>query len=376
MKVVVCGGGAVGCTLAYFLTHANRDANDDVEVVVVDEIGVAAAASGKAGGFLAADWCQGEDVDDLCRLSFRLHQELAAKHDGALYYGYRVVDAISCVVKPHPSTKKPKANIAIKSAVVPNWIIDSSVLKASPMGTTDPEHVTMAQLYPRDFTEFMMDRAMSTGKCTFLQGRVHKLDGANVLLGDGRRLDADAVVLAMGPWTPGMLSAECDYPNINPPQTHKIHSVIVRDDDTPSWDPRVVFGIVANSEDELEIVPRANGTAFVCGAHVPQPLPSSAANVVPDASSVAEILHGLSKFSGRTHSPNSIQATNACYLPQTKDYTPIMGMLREGVFVSSGHSCWGLLNATGSGLAMAELVLNGKATSIDLEPFDPKRFVL
>nr|AIG56142.1 secreted protein [Achlya hypogyna] len=371
MKVVICGAGAIGCSLAYFLTHA-ADAGQDVEVVVIDEIGPAAASSGKAGGFLAADWCQGEDVDDLCRLSFRLHVELAAKLDGANRYGFRAVDAISCVVKAHPSTKKPKPNLTKASAVVPNWIPQDNVLKASPMGSTNANEVTMAQLYPKDFTNVMLEEALATGKCSFVRGRVDSIEDKTVVLGDGQQVAADAIVLAMGPWTPTMLSFLFDFPNISPPQLHKIHSVIVQDDATPAWDPRVVFGVVANSEDELEIVPRANGTAYVCGAHVPQPLPSNAAGVLPDPSSIAEILHGLGKFSGRAHSPDT--ASNACYLPQTKDYTPVVGALRDGVFVSTGHSCWGLLNSTGSALAMTELLLHGKATSVDLEPFAPERF--
>ncbi|OQR91458.1 katanin p60 ATPase-containing subunit A [Thraustotheca clavata] len=328
---IICGAGAVGCTLAYYLTHTSISV-DSVEVIVIDEIDVAAAASGKAGGFLASDWCQGEDVDELCQLSFRLHQELAMKHDGAKRYGFRVVDAISCVVKSHPSSKKPKANLS-KSDVVPNWIAENAVLKAHPMGSTNEKEVTMAQLYPRYFTTYMLEQAILSNKCSFNLGRVDDIDGTTVVLHDGRRLECDAVVIAMGPWTPSMLARHFDYPNISPPHVHKIHSVVIRNEQTPDWDPRVVFGLVANTEDELEIVPRANGTAYVCGSHVPQPLPANAASVHPDPSSVSQILRELSKFSGQHHSPSSVQLTNACYLPQTKDYSPIMGKLRDGVYV-------------------------------------------
>ena len=54
---------------------------------------------------------------------------------------------------------------------------------------------------------------------------------------------------------------------------------------------------------------------------------------------------------------------------------PLMGALDDlsGVFVATGHNCWGMLNAPGSGLAMAELIADGQASSIDLAPFDPAR---
>ena len=45
-----------------------------------------------------------------------------------------------------------------------------------------------------------------------------------------------------------------------------------------------------------------------------------------------------------------------------------------GAFVATGHSCWGILNAPASGLAMAELIADGEARCVDLKPFSPARF--
>lgn len=72
MKVVVLGGGMMGCATAYYLTKLGSD----VEVTLVERHEVAGQASGKAGGFLAKDWCSGP-VDRLARISFELHAELA-----------------------------------------------------------------------------------------------------------------------------------------------------------------------------------------------------------------------------------------------------------------------------------------------------------
>jgi hypothetical protein len=46
-------------------------------VTIVDRVGVAPAASGKAGGFLALDWNDGSEVEQLSRKSFEMHKELA-----------------------------------------------------------------------------------------------------------------------------------------------------------------------------------------------------------------------------------------------------------------------------------------------------------
>jgi glycine/D-amino acid oxidase-like deaminating enzyme len=67
MKVVIVGGGVIGCSTAYFLSLKSS-----CQVTLVEQCEVAAAASGKAGGFLARDWCSGP-LDVLARRSFDLH---------------------------------------------------------------------------------------------------------------------------------------------------------------------------------------------------------------------------------------------------------------------------------------------------------------
>ena len=72
-RVVVCGAGVMGASVAYFLARRG------VAVTVVERTGVACAASGKSGGFLALDWCRGSPLDGLARRSFELHAELSAE---------------------------------------------------------------------------------------------------------------------------------------------------------------------------------------------------------------------------------------------------------------------------------------------------------
>src|SRR5258705_10929977 len=70
--VIVCGAGVVGASVAYFLARRG------IAVTVVERTGVACAASGKSGGFLALDWCDGSPPGPLARAGFTLHPELAA----------------------------------------------------------------------------------------------------------------------------------------------------------------------------------------------------------------------------------------------------------------------------------------------------------
>src|ERR1700753_153022 len=83
MRVIIVGGGVIGTNLAY------RLAVDGADVIVIERNGVGCAASGKSGGFLARDWCDGTPLMHLARRSFDLHAELAAELDGERQWGYR-----------------------------------------------------------------------------------------------------------------------------------------------------------------------------------------------------------------------------------------------------------------------------------------------
>ena len=64
MHVVICGGGVIGASVAYFLGRRG------VRATVIERTGLACAASGKSGGFLALDWCDGTPLQSLARRSF------------------------------------------------------------------------------------------------------------------------------------------------------------------------------------------------------------------------------------------------------------------------------------------------------------------
>lgn len=63
--------------------------------------------------------------------------------------------------------------------------------------------------------------------------------------------------------------------------------------------------------------------------------------------------------------------------PCPADGLPVMGAVEgvEGAYLSFGHNCWGILWAPISGKAMAELIVTGGCSEIDLSPFKPSRFI-
>src|SRR5262245_42889448 len=92
MRGVIWGAGAMGVSTAYFLARRG------VDVTVIERAGVASSASGKAGGFLALDWCGGSPLDALARRSFVLHAELVGTLKGD--WGHRSMSALSGFIAP------------------------------------------------------------------------------------------------------------------------------------------------------------------------------------------------------------------------------------------------------------------------------------
>ena len=120
--------------------------------------------------------------------------------------------------------------------------------------------------------------------------------------------------------------------------------------------------------------PRSDGTTYVCAISSESPLPVDPAAVSPDAGAIERLERMCSEMSPVLAS-SKILARQACYRPVSRDGLPLIGRLPgvEGAYVATGHSVWGILNAPATGEAMAELIADGAAHSVDLAPFDPGR---
>jgi glycine/D-amino acid oxidase-like deaminating enzyme len=68
-------------------------------------------------------------------------------------------------------------------------------------------------------------------------------------------------------------------------------------------------------------------------------------------------------------------SVGAALAQQLTSGSPLIGPV-PGVadaYVATGHSVWGILNTPATGEAMAELIVDGAAHAVDLEPFNPGR---
>ncbi|MFL5287487.1 MAG: NAD(P)/FAD-dependent oxidoreductase [Rhodopila sp.] len=352
MRVLIVGAGVIGASIAYHL--ATRGAG----VVVLEREAVACAASGKSGGFLALEWCDSTPLMALARRSFALHAALAGSLQGD--WGYRRMTTFAGEMRRSP---------ALTRGAEPGWI-SPGVAIAGQIGST----ATTAQVHPAAFTIGMMRAAEARGTELRLgeaEGLLRRGGGVVGVLFNGAALEADAVVIAMGPWS--IVAAQwLPLPLVF---GLKGHSLVFQTG--ALIPPEALFLEYAEQGGSMlspEVFPRDDGTTYVCGISSESALPVDPGLVVPDEGAIDRLKALCARVSPILASA-PVLASQACFRPVTADGLPLIGAVpgAKGAYVATGHSVWGILNAPATGEAMAELILDGTARSTDLSPFDPAR---
>jgi glycine/D-amino acid oxidase-like deaminating enzyme len=356
MRVVIYGAGVIGACTAYFLARRG------IDVVVVERTEVAAAASGKAGGFLALDWSAGTPLDALARRSFHLHAALTDEIAGDWAY-QRMTAYSGLVVSERDARRHAPARL--------DWLSEGDLITHR-LGT--PE--TTAIVHPRKFTSAIMSAAQSHGaelRAGQVTGMVRSADRSRVRGVDvnGAAIEADAVVIAMGPWS--MLAASWVHlPAVFGQRSPSL--VYDTGTDVPADALFLEYHEESGAVVTVEVFPRADGSTLVTAFSDQIPLPLDPAAVTPEPSEI-DRLQAISERLSPALRTERIIARQACFRPVTHDGLPLIGkVLRsESVYVATGHSVSGILNAPATGEALAELIADGVSRSTDLTPFDPVR---
>lgn len=355
-RIVIAGAGLHGSALAYYLTQRGETP------LVVERHSVAAAASGKGGGFLARDWGSGPTTA-LHQVSFQLHAELAKALD---IKSYRRIPVLSVT----PGQRSARTN-----DICP-WL-DGDIADSRWMDKDGG-----AQVAPYELCTKLMKSAESSGaelKIGTVEG-VEKEDGriSHVIV-DGEKIPCKAFVCTMGPWA----ALAQDWFDMPVPMTGIKSTSIVFKDSKNEVEPYALFcGEDDRFGTHLEVYPRNSGEVYLCGIGGSEYVDADElragkyppGEVHADPKRVEAATKSFSTMSNRLGgTPETVQA---CMRPCPPDALPYMGKVQgfENAYMSAGHNCWGILWAPVSGKAMSELILDGKSSCVDLKAFDPARF--
>jgi len=257
---------------------------------------------------------------------------------------------------------------------LPGWV-DGNVSKSNNIGETS----NTAQVHPYLFTNALVDSAKTKGavvKIGCVQGFEVVDDQVKGVIVDGEVMLADAVVIAMGPWTKYALKY-LGIDNVNF-FSYRAHSITMRP--TTQITPHALFlnySDIDGKAYEPEVYPRPDGQVYVCGMSDNHELPEDPNDVTPNENSIQK-LKSITNSIISTLSECEIEHKQVCYLPTPEDSKPILGKISnfQNAYIATGHTCWGILNSLVTGLLMSELILDGN-TSIDISKFSmgyPNRF--
>ena len=364
-RVVIAGAGIIGSSIAYHLA-----VNHGYASTLVDKVGPGAAASGKAAGFLALDWCDGGPLGPLARASFPMHERLAKDLD---LESYRRMTCEAVAVDETLVRQQAMSDEKLENV---QWA-DVGAVASRRMG----DETTVAQVHPKRLVEAFLRRASElvgsdvvVGDATEIVyrdesvGKEKTLKTCVGLRVDGVVMPADVVIVAMGPWTNRLLPPD----SIGGVEVlgQKYHAVRIR--------PRRVLSqaVFFQGLGDPEFYPRPDGDVYVCAyPDVPGAVTEEPGRVEVRPEAVQRLEDVARALSSEMRRPDEAPAARdemtgakgqSCHLPVTADGAPVMGKVpgTENVYVATGHSCWGILNAPASGAAMAELVAEGDVTVV------------
>lgn len=429
------GGGIIGTTSAYYLAqHPSFDPSNGDTITLLEATRIAGGASGKAGGLLAR-WAYPACI---VPLSFELHRELAEKHDGAKRWGYRGLWCGELEAKGRPNvTNGSKGGIGVKgdgsgrqgglhgvvdidgsdeengdrkganvslqkrskevisrlrAAGVPDdldWIDSDSTISYDAMGNPD----TTAQVHPYQFTTSIAQLAKEKGVSIRLgsatsidrdssSGAVESVSIVEKETSSTETLPASDVVVAAGPWTPTVLPSA-------PISALRAHSVTIKPSRPVSafalfTEIRMPSALSSKSKkvsaDKFtatpEIYARPNDEVYACGeGDTLVPLPESTDAVELDEGRCDSIIKNVGSISDELLN-GEVVVRQACYLPNVATGGgPLIGQTNvPGLFVASGHTCWGIQNGPATGKLISEFVWDGDAKSANVKSLDPRKF--
>lgn len=373
-EVIVVGAGVVGCSLAFHLARAGA------RVTVFDkEREVCAGMSARSGALLRMHYTFVPEAE-LAWKSLRYFanwEEMVGRDAERRGCGF-VRTGFTIVVGP-PNAEKLRANVAMLRAVG----VETSVVGPAELRNLEPainvDDVALAAYEPQSgyadpvaATRSMAEAAVRHGATFKLGVPIGSIDTASgrvrgVVDAAGARHAAEAVCVVAGPWTDrllkplgasiGIRAERAQIAFFKRPATLKHCGCI----DTISG------SYFRPQGDEETLI----GLGDVKAEYEPDPDNFREDNDADFVTEVAERLaHRVPAMAGTGYSRG-----HAGIYDVSPDSRAVMGPVPEagGLYVAAGFSGTGFKTAPAVGAAMAELILAGRSTIVDLRPFSFER---
>jgi sarcosine oxidase subunit beta len=386
MDVVVVGGGVVGCACAHALSARGA------RVVLLERSELAAGASGRNHGLLL-------DLPDpslraLGTRSSAVYEELAveapvdirldrdpvgflvvAGDDEAEREAARVeaevVAAAGVPVEHLDGDGARQVEPALGPAVAEAWLLRDG-RRVDPAALT----VSMALL--------ARDRGAEVRRHVTVRSLITEGERIRGVVTDEGEVPSEAVVVAAGPWTPSVVRpAGVEVPVAGargwivhlgePPVLPRVllegagWHVLAGEEAAPRTRASDLGPGLPEADVGTLLHPTPDGTVLAGGSRQAVVAPEPEDPDVP-----REIVRQATRWMPGLGEARILGAWWGIR-PMSPDGLPLIGPVREGLHVATGHGPYGVILAAGTGELLASLVL-GDEPFADPKPFDPLRF--
>ncbi|HWG91702.1 MAG TPA: FAD-binding oxidoreductase [Candidatus Thermoplasmatota archaeon] len=364
-QVVIIGGGVNGLGTAYQLAKAGMK-----DVVVLEKKYVMYGASGRNGGGIRAQWGTAENVT-LARESIRMFNDLSAELNFNVWFrqgGYLFLAFDEKTLKALDKTTQFHRTVGVKSRVID--VAEASVI-APDLNT---EGVVGASFCPTDgiifpwavlqgywqkVREMGVQVETFTGVTGFDQsgGKIRKV---RTTRGD---IACETVVNAAGCWSRDIAAMA----GVKLPNEPVRHEIMVTEALKPFLDPMVVdlrTGLYMNQDMRGEIV-----------AGIGDPHEKPGINFGSSFDFLRRVSRGITDLFPRMRDVRVMRQWAGMY-DVTPDNKPVLGRSPgvENLIQLNGASGHGFMVSPMTTKLTAELILHGKARSMDITPFLVDRF--
>jgi D-amino-acid dehydrogenase len=365
--VVVIGGGIVGASAAAFLADAGA------RVILVEREGLASAASGANSGVVQHPF--DPVLAALYRETIELYRELSSSSTI-----FKLSERPAGMLFVAQNEGAARAEAASVVAEFPQLGVD--VLDPHAVHELEPSlapglwacRVDIGYpIYPGASTYAYASLAEARG-VTIRMGRVAELKRAGATITgvtvNGQGIDANQVLVAAGPWTPGVIDPSGQWRPIRP-LWGAVVEVELRNAPQHVLEQAGIKASIGAAADEQGRVSHDFSLVSMPDVSV---VGSTFLDDEPDPLEWREpILQFGAKFvPGIVDAP--IRGVRACPRPLSADGLPLVGPVagRDNLYVCAGHGPWGISTGPASARMVSDLML-GRESAIPVE-LAPERF--
>jgi glycine/D-amino acid oxidase-like deaminating enzyme len=363
-EVVVVGGGIVGAAASAFLADAGAG------VTLVEREGLASGASGANQGIVQLPFDPA--LEPLYRETVELYRALSETDAG-----FSLPRAPTGMLFLSPDEGVVRGQAASMREAFPDLGVE--VVGGAELSALEPSVAEGVWACRTD-----IGYPVAPGASTYAYASLAERNGAVIRQGRGaalvmegdrvvgvtvgeRRIAADAVLVAAGPWTPEVIDPGGRWRPIRPRWGVIVEAALA---DPPRYlmeeagIESTLAGEEEGPEQEFSLVAGANTSAV--GSTFLEREPDPAAWVEP-------ILQRATRFVPSV-ADAPIRDVRACARPQGEDGRPLIGRVPgvDGLFVCAGHGPWGISTGPASARLVVDLIL-GRDPVIPPE-LDPARF--